>query len=141
MTKFEMLHRTRLLLHRLGDLRAHTVNSIYDARQLEEMEIAELIVGRDPDIKIDAIRRSVTRTELLVEDVEAHYRVWNESGRSRRDKQIRRIVRRKYFDKQELDDIAKHEKVSKQQALNFLNIGVSELSSRFFGEEGFNYAG
>ena len=35
-----------------------------------EMEIAEMIVGRDPDVLIEAIKRSVTRTEILVTDTE-----------------------------------------------------------------------
>jgi hypothetical protein len=132
-----MLHHTRLLLHRFGDLRAHTADSIYDAAQLEEMEIAELIIGRDPDVKIDAIRRSVTRTELLTANIEEIYRRWEESGRSRNDALKRRIIRQRYFEKIEIPDIAKRERKSKALVLSLLGQAIGELSSRFFGKDGF----
>ena len=137
----DTIHNTRLLLHRLGDLRSHVEDSVWDARQLDEMEMAELIWGRDPDIKIGAIQRSVTRTEISVADVEKLYQEWKQSGKSRRDTQIRQIIHRKYIEKEELGDIAKNEGLSKGQALEFLNIGVSELASIFFGIDGFHQAG
>ena len=137
----DLLHNTRMLLHRLGDLRAHTTDSVYDARQLEEMEIAEMIVGRDPDVLIEAIKRSVTRTEILVTDAEEVYSRWEAEERSREDALRRRIMRQRYFDKCEIDVIAKREGKSKDLVLRLLNEAVMELSSRFFGIDGFHHAG
>jgi YesN/AraC family two-component response regulator len=132
----DVLHNTKLLLHRLSDLHAHVEESVYSARQLEELEIKDLMVGRDPDIMIASIQRSVTRTEILITDVETQYNHWDSEGRSRRQKQIRSVIRKKYIDKLTVEEIMDELGISKQMVLGCIKEGLDELSARFFGSGG-----
>ncbi|GHU91617.1 hypothetical protein FACS1894202_13400 [Clostridia bacterium] len=132
----DLHRRTATLLHNLGNLRVHIEKSVWNTQQLEELEIKALFTDRDPDMIIYAIRNSVTRTEILLADAERIFYDWWNSGRTRKDKELRRVVWLRYFEKHTIEAIGKHFKKSEGYVRAILGTALTQLSACFFGELG-----
>lgn len=135
----KVIRNTRVLLHALGGgLRSHIEQSVATAEDLEALEAAVLINNgfRDPDVQVDSIIESKTRTEILLVNAERLYDAWRFSSGSGAHRLRCRIIFERYYRKQKFSDIAQKLNRTEKTILSQLGIALDELSVYFFGEGG-----
>ncbi len=140
------LHNTKLLLRNYRLLKLHTSNSISDPEQAcEDETIADVLQkiwagseqGYD-DIYIDSIRKSATRTLIIVRHVEEMFGIYEAyCVKSKRLEEMRRyrVIKALYIDDQQqsVREVADIEQIDTRTVYKDVDAACIPLSALIFG--------
>ncbi len=139
------LHNTKLLLRNYHMLKDHADQSVFGRTQIEEsaLDILESMMSMyDNEVIIESIKRSATRTAIIVSHIEKMFRLYY----SYCDNSVtREIDMRRYnaiWDTYMADtplsvkDIAKKQNISRDSVYSDIRISVEKLTSLIFGVDG-----
>ncbi len=141
------LRNTRLLLRNYHMLKEHARNSVFGRAQMEEsaLDILESMMAiYDNEIIIESIKRSATRTAVIVSHIETMfglYEVYCDKSRTRE------IDMRRYeviWDMYMAEEVLSVEEISKKQNISIRNVykdvktATEKLSALIFGVDGLN---
>ena len=139
------LHNTKLLLRNYHMLKEHAENSVFGRTQMEEsaLDILESMMSLyDNKIIIESIKRSATRTAIIVSHIETMlglYAVYCEKSLNR-DIDMRRyeVLWDRYISDNTLSvqEIAEKQHISKDSVYTDLRIGLERLAALIFGVDG-----
>lgn len=139
------LHNTKLLLRNYHMLKEHAENSVFGRTQMEEsaLDILESMMSLyDNEIIIESIKRSATRTAIIVSHIETMlelYAVYCEKSLNR-DIDMRRyeVIWDRYISDNVLSvgEIAEKQHISKDSVYTDLRIGLERLAALIFGVDG-----
>ena len=139
------IHNTKLLLRNYHMLKEHAENSVFGRTQMEEsaLDILESMMSLyDNEIIIESIKRSATRTAIIVSHIETMlglYAVYCEKSLNR-DIDMRRyeVLWDRYISDNTLSvqEIAEKQHISKDSVYTDLRIGLERLAALIFGVDG-----
>lgn len=139
------LRSTKLLLKNYHMLKEHAENSVFGRTQMEESaaDILESMMSMyDNEVIIESIKRSATRTAIIVSHIETMfglYRSYCENS-SNKEIDIRRynVVWDMYMAKQTLSakEIAEKQHMSKDNVYADLRVSIERLTALIFGVDG-----
>lgn len=138
------LRNTRLLLKNYRMLKENVDNSIFGRSQMEE-SAADILCSMmnlyDDEVIVDSIKRSATRTAIIVSHVEAMLSIYKGyCERSSNDLNRRRyeVMYDKYIAKDPLStrQIADKQNMSKENVYADLKEAIERLSALIFGVDG-----
>ena len=138
------LHNTKLLLRNYRMLKDNSANSIFGRSQMEE-SAADILCSMmnlyDDEVIVDAIRRSATRTAIMVSHIDTMmgiYRAYCEKSSNTLDIRRYEIIYDMYISEENLTvkDIAKKKSMSKENVYSDLKIAIERLSALIFGVDG-----
>lgn len=138
------LHNTKLLLRNYRMLRENADNSVYGRSQMEE-SAADILCSMmnlyDDEVIVDAIKRSATRTAIIVSHVDTMLKLYeaycSKSG-NELDSRRYEIITDAYIIEQPMTvkEIAKKWHMSKENVYSDLKIATERLSALIFGVDG-----
>lgn len=141
------LRNTKLLLRNYHMLKEHAENSVFGRTQMEEsaIDILESMMSMyDNEVIIESIKRSATRTAVIVSHIETMfglYEVYCDKARNR-DVEMRRYeaVWDMYMAEPALaaKEIAAKQHVSTRNVYEDIKVAVERLSALIFGVDGLN---
>ncbi len=141
------LHNTKLLLRNYHMLKEHAENSVFGRTQMEEsaLDILESMMSLyDNEIIIESIKRSVTRTAIIVSHIETMlglYEVYCEKSLNR-DIDMRRyeVIWDRYISKNILSvkKIAEKQNISTRNVYEDIKMATERLAALIFGVDGLN---
>lgn len=141
------LRNTKLLLRNYHMLKDHAEESVFGRTQMEEsaLDILESMMSMyDSEVIIESIKRSATRTAVIVSHIETMlglYEIYCERSRSR-DIDMRRYetLWDMYVATHTLSpkEIAEKQNVSKDTVYSDLRIATEKLTALIFGVDGLN---
>jgi hypothetical protein len=139
------LRNTKLLLRNYHMLKEHAENSVFGRTQMEEsaLDILESMMSiYDNEVIIDSIKRSATRTAVIVSHIETmfgFYEVYCDKS-PKREIEVRRYetLWDMYMAEETLtvQEIAKKRNISKDTVYSDLKIATDSLSALIFGVDG-----
>ena len=131
------LRNTRLLLKHYPLLKEHCENSVYaETEQANAIDILDDIDGFDGNTYIESIRRSVTRTNIIIRHIDTMlqiYEIYCQKSRAPEDMRRFRILKAKYFDHIDMSVILKNEGIEERTYYRDMRDAVSKLGSLIFG--------
>lgn len=139
------LRNTKLLFKNYDVLKAHCENAIYDKDKLigdeetDALEILDSIDDLDAKVYIDAIRRSVSRTKIILAHIDRMIEIYKalcESSSRPEEKRRWRIFHAYNFEKLTISDIIKSEQVDRSTYYRDVAATFRTLSALIFGIEG-----
>ena len=139
------LRNTKLLLRNYHMLKEHAEESVFGRTQMEESatEILESMMGMyDSEVVIDSIKRSATRTAVIVSHIETMfglYRVYCEkSANPEVDKRRYEVLWDMYMADRPLTvkEIAEKQNISKESVYSDCRVAVERLTALIFGVDG-----
>lgn len=138
------LHNTKLLLRNYRMLRENADNSIYGRSQMEESAadiLSSMMNLYDDEVIVDAIKRSATRTAIIVSHIETMlqlYEAYCSKSGNELDSRRYEIIMDAYITEQPLTvkEIAKKWHMSKENVYSDLKIATERLSALIFGVDG-----
>lgn len=138
------LHNTKLLLKNYGMLKLNKDNSIYNQNQLKESAtdiLNNMMNLYDDEIVIESIKRSATRTAIIVNHIEKMlelYKLYCKSSKKKWEKRRYNIIYDFYISKQpkSIRQIAEQYHYSRQTIYDDINEAESALSALVFGVDG-----
>lgn len=138
------LHNTKLLLKNYGMLKLNKDNSIYNQNQLKESAtdiLNNMMNLYDDEIVIESIKRSATRTTIIVSHIEKMlelYKLYCKSSKKKWEKRRYNIIYDFYISKQpkSIRQIAEQYHYSRQTIYDDINEAESALSALVFGVDG-----
>ncbi len=139
------LHNTKLLLQNYRALKDHVENSVFDRAKAEESaeDILELMQPLyDDKVIIDSIKRSATRTAIIVAHIEVMFGLYQSycENSSNRDINMRRyeVVWDMYINEHCLSagEIADKQHISKRNVYEDVKVATARLSALIFGVDG-----
>ena len=128
-------------------LSEHAENSVFGRTQMEEsaMDILESMMSiYDNEIIIESIKRSATRTAVIVTHIETMfglYEVYCEKSANKELEQRRyKVIWDMYMAENPLTakEIAEKQHISKDSVYSDLRVAVERLSALIFGVDGLN---
>lgn len=138
------LHNTKLLLRNYHMLKLNMSNSIYGRSQMDE-SATDILSGMmnlyDDEVIVDAIKRSATRTSIIVSHIESMielYKIYCEKSNNDLDQRRYEVL----FDMYLADEILKVKDIAKKQCMSTdnvycdLKIAIEKISALIFGIEG-----
>lgn len=141
------LRNTKLLLRNYHMLKEHAENSVFGRTQMEEsaLDILESMMSiYDNEIIIESIKRSATRTAIIVSHIETMlglYAAYCDKAPNR-EIEMRRyeVVWDMYMADSTLSarEIAKKQNMSKDNVYADLRVATERLTSLIFGVDGLN---
>lgn len=138
------LHNTKLLLRNYRMLKENVDNSIFGRSQMEE-SAADILCSMmniyDDEVIVDSIKRSATRTAIIVSHVETMlslYKSYCEKSSNELDKRRYQVAYDMYLAEDTLKPayIAKKHDMSKENVYADIKIAVERLSALIFGIDG-----
>lgn len=139
------VYNTKLLLRNYHMLKEHAENSVFGRTQMEEsaLDILESMMSLyDNEIIIESIKRSATRTAIIVSHIETMlglYAVYCERSLNK-DIDMRRyeVICDRYISENTLSvkEIAEKQHISKDSVYTDLRIGLERLAALIFGVDG-----
>jgi hypothetical protein len=141
------LRNTKLLLRNYHVLKEHAENSVFGRTQMEEsaMDILESMMSMyDNEVIIESIKRSATRTAVIVTHIETMfglYEVYCEKSANKELEQRRyKVIWDMYMAENPLTakKIAEKQHISKDSVYSDLKVAVERLSALIFGVDGLN---
>ncbi len=141
------LRNTKLLLRNYHMLKEHAENSVFGRTQMEEsaLDILESMMSMyDNEVIIESIKRSATRTAVIVSHIETMFGLYREYCKSapNRDIEMRRydVVWDMYMADRTLSvrEIAERQHISKDSVYSDLRMGAERLTALIFGVDGLN---
>lgn len=139
------LRNTKLLLRNYHMLKEHAENSVFGRTQMEEsaMDILESMMSLyDSEVIIDSIRRSASRTAIIVSHIEVMLGLYEsyceKSVSSEVDMRRYNVLWDRYLAEQPLNakEIAKKYNMSRENVYSDLNIAIERISALIFGVDG-----
>lgn len=141
------LRNTKLLLRNYHMLKEHAQNSVFGRTQMEEsaMDILEsMMTMYDNEIVIESIKRSATRTAVIVSHIETMFRLYEaycDKSQSREiDMRRYEVVWDMYMAEHVLTakEIAEKQHMSKDTVYSDLRMAIEKLTALIFGVDGLN---
>lgn len=138
------LRNTRLLLKNYPLLKKHCDNSVYNLQQLSignAIDILDCTVGLDGTIDIDSIKRSTTRTYIILKHIDtmlAFYEIYCQRSKREEDRRRYRIIFSYYFEGDEMSVIMARENIEERTYYRDMREGIGVLSSLIFGIDSLN---
>lgn len=139
------LRNTKLLLRNYHMLKTHAENSVFGRTQMEEsaLDVLESMMSMyDNEIIIESIKRSVTRTAIIVSHIEAMfelYMIYCDKS-SNRDVNMRRyeVLWDRYMaeDTLSVKEIAEKQNISTRNVYEDIKVSTEKLSALIFGVDG-----
>lgn len=139
------LRNTKLLLRNYHMLKEHAENSVFGRTQMEEsaLDILESMMSLyDSEVIIESIKRSATRTAVIVSHIEAMFGLYAAycDKAQNRDIEMRRyeVVWDMYMAEVSLSakEIAKKQHMSKDSVYADLRVAMERLTALIFGVDG-----
>lgn len=139
------LRNTKLLLRNYHMLKKHAENSVFGRTQMEEsaLDILESMMSMyDNEVIIESIKRSATRTAVIVSHVETMFGLYEAycNNATNREIEMRRyeVVWDMYMAEETLSpkEIAKKQHMSKDNVYADLRRAVERLTALIFGVDG-----
>ncbi|MEZ3491558.1 MAG: hypothetical protein K1W38_04445 [Lachnospiraceae bacterium] len=141
------LRNTKLLLRNYHMLKEHAQNSVFGRTQMEEsaLDILEsMMTMYDNEIIIESIKRSATRTAVIVSHIETMFGLYAAycDNSQNRDIDMRRyeVIWDMYMatDTLSVKEIAEKQHISKDTVYSDLRVAVERLTALIFGVDGLN---
>lgn len=141
------LRNTKLLLRNYHMLKEHAQNSVFGRTQMEEsaLDILEsMMTMYDNEVIIESIKRSATRTAVIVSHVETMFGLYEAycNKSQNRDIDMRRyeVLWDMYMavDTLNAKEIAEKQQVSVRNVYKDIKIATETLSALIFGVDGLN---
>lgn len=141
------LRNTRLLLRNYHLLKEHAQNSVFGRTQMEEsaFDILESMMALyDNEVIIESIKRSATRTAVIVSHIETMFGLYEACCEKSQNKDIdmRRydVVWDMYMAEDTLSakEIAEKQHISKDTVYSDLRVATERLTALIFGVDGLN---
>lgn len=135
------LHNTKLLLRNYHSMKENCENSVYEKTTENVDDMIEEIMGmKDEKVIIDSIRRSASRTMLMIEHIDKMLDVFRIycSKYGEKEKRQYKVIKAMYISKQNVTvaDLAKKFNVSKVTIYDDIKVAEERLSTLFFGIDG-----
>lgn len=139
------LRNTKLLLRNYHMLKEHAENSIFGRTQMEEsaLDILESMMSMyDNEIIIESIKRSATRTAVIISHIETMFGLYEAycNSASNRDIEMRRyeVIWDMYMAENTLSakEIAEKQHMSKDNTYADLRVATERLTALIFGVDG-----
>lgn len=139
------LRNTKLLLRNYHMLKEHTENSVFGRTQMEEsaIDILESMMSvYDNDVIIESIKRSATRTAIIVSHIEVMFGLYHSycEHTTNREIDLRRyeVTWDMYMAEKTLTakEIAEKQNISTRNVYEDIRIAVERLSALIFGVDG-----
>ena len=139
----KMLHNTKLLLTTYRELKCNAEESIYGKTQMQESaaDILDTMMNvYDDHIIVDSIRRSATRTAIMVQHIEKMleiYEMYAKAGNCIDQRQYD-VIYQMYIapEKSSASKLARKHHCSKETIYKDIHIVIQKLSSLIFGIDG-----
>lgn len=141
------LRNTKLLLKNYHMLKEHAENSVFGRTQMEEsaLDILESMMSMyDNEVIIESIKRSATRTAVIVSHIETMFGLYREYCKSapNRDIETRRydVIWDMYMADHTLSakEVAKKQHISRDSVYADLRMATERLTALIFGVDGLN---
>lgn len=141
------LRNTKLLLRNYHMLKKHAENSVFGRTQMEEsaLDILESMMSMyDNEVIIDSIKRSATRTAVIVSHIETMFGLYAAycDKSQNRDIEMRRYeaLWDMYMagDTLSVKEVAKKQHVSKDTVYTDIRMAIEKLTALIFGVDGLN---
>jgi predicted DNA-binding protein YlxM (UPF0122 family) len=140
------LHNTKLLLKHYNILKDHCENSIdnlsqivHDSKNENSIDILDSLEDCDTDIYIESIKRSVSRTYIIINHIENMldlYESYCNKSSKPEDQRRYRVARSFYIEDLKADEIAKAEGIDKRTCYRDTTDACAKLSALIFGIDG-----
>nr|WP_092074962.1 DUF1492 domain-containing protein [Dendrosporobacter quercicolus]NSL49590.1 DUF1492 domain-containing protein [Dendrosporobacter quercicolus DSM 1736]SDN23957.1 hypothetical protein SAMN04488502_11546 [Dendrosporobacter quercicolus] len=135
------LRNTKLLLDNFQALQEHCKNAIYDIKMAKEnaIDILDELLDKEDDVYIESIKRSVTRTSIIVSHVNAMldiYEIYCQKARKADERRGHRVLKATYFEDISIEEIMKKENISQKTYYRDVNRASDRLSALIFGIDG-----
>lgn len=139
------LRNTKLLFKNYDLLKAHCENAIFDKDTLlgdedaSAIDILDSIDDLDAKVYIDAIRRSVSRTKIILAHIEQMievYRILCDSSQRPEEKRRWRIFYAYNIENMKIKDIVEAEHIDRSTYYRDVAVTMKTLSALIFGIEG-----
>lgn len=140
------LHNTRLLLRNYRMLKSNIENSVFGRSQMKE-SAADIICSMmnlyDDEVIVDAIKRSATRTAIMVSHIDTMLNMYDafcDKSPDGLDRRRYEVIYDRYISEELLsvNQIAKKQHMSKDSVYTDIRLGVERLSTLIFGVDGLN---
>lgn len=139
------LRNTKLLLRNYRELLAHSESAIYEASQIEDedlFDILEMMSGaNDSEYYVESIKTSAARTSLIISHVKemlALYELYCQRSSKPEDKRRFRVINALYIQENPRthEQIAEDENVDTSTVYRDVNGAVEKLTFLIFGIDG-----
>lgn len=138
------LHNTKLLLRNYRMLKENADNSIFGRSQMKESAadiLCSMMNMYDDEVIVDAIKRSATRTAIIVSHIETMielYKAYCEKSANDLEQRRFEVIQDMYITEITISakEIAKKQKMSKENVYSDLKIALERLSALIFGVDG-----
>lgn len=139
------LRNTKLLLRNYHMLKEHAENSVFGRTQIEEsaLDILESMMNLyDNEVIIESIKRSATRTAIIVSHIETMFGLYDaycdKSSNKDIDRRRYEVVWDKYMAEPVLTvkEIAAKHNMSKENVYSDLRVAEERLTALIFGVDG-----
>lgn len=137
------LRNTKLLLKNYDLLKAHCQSSIYTVQQAglteRPIDILDDIDRLDKEMYIESIKRSATRTYIIITHIDEMVRIYQaycETSPRDEDRRRFRVMRAAYFDHVRMDIICEQEHIERSTYFRDTNEILEKLSALIFGIDG-----
>ena len=149
-TKFDKrLRNTKLLLRNFRELSQHSDSAIYEAAQVQDESLAEILemmsgnFSGDNELYIDSIKKSSARTGIIIEHVREMmmlYESYCDRSQKPEDKRRYRTVNSLYIDEtpKNVQQIAREEAIDERTVYKDVDAACEKLSALIFGVEWLN---
>jgi len=148
-TRSNNLYNTRLLLKNYRSLCTYADNAVFEAEHIEDESVLEILdlmcSGERNAIRIDAIKKSVGRTKLMIEHIRVVLDIYEGICiRSERPEQLRkwRSLKALYIGDESLSmtEIAAQEFVTERTVQRDIEDAIEILTTIMFGVDGIKWA-
>lgn len=139
------LRNTKLLLRNYHMLKEHAENSVFGRTQMEEsaLDILESMMNMyDNEVIIESIKRSATRTAIIVSHIETMFGLYDAYCEKSQNKEIDRrryeVIWDRYMAEPVLSvkEIADKQNMSKENVYSDLKVAEERLTALIFGVDG-----
>lgn len=141
------LHNTKLLLENYNLLKIHCSNSVDNLKDIDPgkaenaIDILDSLEDCTSDIYIESIKRSVTRTIIIINHIDTMielYEIYCQRSKKPEDLRMYRTIYDCYISEagMEIEDIAIREGVVTRTSYRDINSACEKLSALIFGIDG-----
>jgi len=141
------LRNTKLLLRNYHMLKEHAEKSVFDRTQMEEsaLDILESMMSiYDNEVIIESIKRSATRTAVIVSHIETMFGLYEAYCEKSRNREINmrryEVVWDMYMAEHTMSvkEIAQKQHISRDTVYSDINNSIERLTALIFGVDGLN---
>lgn len=135
------LRNTRLLFKNYHLLKAHCQNAVYNLSTLVErpIDILDEIDMLDKDTYIESIKRSTTRTYIIITHIDEMARIYKafcDSSPKEEDRRRYRVFMAAFIDQNRTEDICVEENIDRSTFFRDVSETFEKLSALIFGIDG-----